>query len=447
LVVIGVTPALGGARGGFNVKVAGRNFLSSPFMRCRFTAANEDVIQARTAAGNASLIIGTTVGAYTNAGEIICKSPTPTVAQWVEAAEIMCQQTVNGTAVLQKSSTAITTSMLTPCVAGTEAMCHFTQGLPRQFKTCTSILRTVLSVSMDGQLFTTTQTPYTFVGHPVLTGIAPTSGSSAGGSTLTVAGWGFYPNQGRRDDGALCQFGSTGLQSAANITTVNEARCVVGNLGSKRGSIPIKLSQNGIEFEPFGFGFSVFAPLPVGTPLSPAKGLLTGGYEVALNGDAIAGGSAYGVRLFRNTYNKQGFVTQVDNVTLVCKTGKPVAVLGAIKAKWDGLCTTIPALCTATAGANGRVASEQREVNALKASILCPMPNLTKHGWWKPGKLAVHVSGNGVDWEKMSKPFVTLPEPNPCGLTCSKGDGARLAPPRQSYLALAALLACAAALR
>ena len=120
------------------------------------------------------------------------------------------------------------------------------------------------------------------------------------------------------------------------------------------------------------------------------------------------------------------------------------AVLAAIKSKWDAACVTTPALCTSTAGANGRAASELRETNALKESILCPMPNLTKRGW-SPGNLAVSVSGNGVDWEPLSHGFTTLPEPSPCGLTCTSA-APRGASPAAAGMATAAAAALALAL-
>ena len=50
------------------------------------------------------------------------------------------------------------------------------------------------------------------------------------------------------------------------------------------GSVPIKLSQNGKEYEPLALAFTVFAPLPVKTALTPSKGLLSGGYEIYLGG-------------------------------------------------------------------------------------------------------------------------------------------------------------------
>lgn len=166
-----VSPAKGGARGGFTIRAIGQNFQVSSFIKCRFRPA-----------GKPNVDLGTTAGTYVSATEVTCPTPVLTKAQWVTHGVIECQETVNGTLVMQPSTTVLTTSMFTTCEAGTEKLCHFTQGIAKKYPACASLLRATVAVSFDGQLFSSTIAPYVFHAHPLVTSITPTSGSAAGGT-------------------------------------------------------------------------------------------------------------------------------------------------------------------------------------------------------------------------------------------------------------------------
>jgi hypothetical protein len=201
-----------------------------------------------------------------------------TRAQWLAHAAVHCQSVVNGTVVMTPTpSIVLASSMLTTCAPGTEALCHFSQGIATEYPLCASVLRATVTISMDGQLFTTTAAPYAFHAHPTITAIQPRSGSAAGGTAVTIIGQGFYPGV-DLVDGARCRFGATAT-SPARLLSVTQAACAVAPLGAAKGGIQVFVAQNGLEWEPLGMAFSVFRPLPTANALVPAVAQVEGGYQ------------------------------------------------------------------------------------------------------------------------------------------------------------------------
>jgi len=179
-VVSKVLPTKGGARGGTGLTIYGQNFVASSYAKCQFVSAADP-----------NTVLGTTTATYQSFGQITCPSPTLTGVQWVASGSILCEILSNETSsgyALAASTTVMSTGMLTTCAAGTEDRCHFTQGISLAQKNCVSILKVQIKVSFDGQLFSPTSAAYTFLGHPNIISITPTSTANDGGSKISIAG-------------------------------------------------------------------------------------------------------------------------------------------------------------------------------------------------------------------------------------------------------------------
>ncbi|MFM8311728.1 MAG: IPT/TIG domain-containing protein, partial [Ilumatobacteraceae bacterium] len=146
---------------------------------------------------------------------------------------------------------------------------------------------------------------------PTITSIAPTSGTTAGGTTVTITGTGFVA-------GASVSFGTL---PATNVTVVsNTSITAVSPASSTAGPVSVSVTTSGGTSN--GATFTYTAPTPTVTALTPATGSTIGGTTVQVTGTGFLANStvAFGtvtVPAGNVTVNSQTSITVISPAVLV----------------------------------------------------------------------------------------------------------------------------------
>jgi manganese oxidase len=117
---------------------------------------------------------------------------------------------------------------------------------------------------------------------PTVTGISPTSGSTAGGTSVTVTGTGFNTAAG----GTLIQFGAT---AASNVSCASSTSCTATTPAGVAGQVDVGVTANGLQsaVTPADQYLYVVPPPVVGF-VQPSSGPATGGTSVTITGTAFS---------------------------------------------------------------------------------------------------------------------------------------------------------------
>jgi len=153
---------------------------------------------------------------------------------------------------------------------------------------------------------------YTFVAPPVVTSVAPLTGTTGGGTTVTITGSAFVANAGVLIGGSPCT--SVSVISSTTITCVTPAHAA--------GAVTAQVTNtNGLVGSAAAAYTYVVAAAPTVSGISPASGPTTGGSVVVLTGTGFLDG--IGVRIGGNTCTD---VIVSNSTTVSCRT--PAHALG-----------------------------------------------------------------------------------------------------------------------
>jgi hypothetical protein len=123
---------------------------------------------------------------------------------------------------------------------------------------------------------------FTYVAAPVVTGISPSSGSTAGGTSVTISGSGFA-------GASAVSFGS---QPASSFTVNSDSSISAVAPAEAAGIVNIMVtSPSGVSTVNSADQFSFLAP-PVVTAVSPAMGSTAGGKKVTIRGANFSGATS-----------------------------------------------------------------------------------------------------------------------------------------------------------
>lgn len=170
----------------------------------------------------------------------------------------------------------------------------------------------VTVVTAGGTSGTSSSTDFTYVvPAPVVSSLAPTSGPTSGGTSVTITGTGFT-------DASVVRFGSTPaasftVSSPTSITAVSPARSA--------GSVNVRVETAGgtsASSSASTFTFVSSDPLPVVTSLTPTSGPTGGGTSVTITGSGFTSVSA--VR-FAKTSTTGFVVNSSTSITVVTPPG------------------------------------------------------------------------------------------------------------------------------
>ncbi|MBT0771396.1 IPT/TIG domain-containing protein [Kineosporia sp. J2-2] len=145
---------------------------------------------------------------------------------------------------------------------------------------------------------------FTYVGAPTVTGLTPSTGPPAGGTTVTIAGTNFVA-------GSTVRFGSA---SATNVT-VNSPTSITADAPAGTGSQFVTVTNSGgTSAQVQGAVYTYSTPAPTVSSIAPTHGPLAGGTSVTVTGTGFTSQSVVKVD---GTARPTTYVspTEVDFVT------------------------------------------------------------------------------------------------------------------------------------
>ena len=121
---------------------------------------------------------------------------------------------------------------------------------------------------------------FTYIVIPTVSSVSPNSGSTAGGTAVTITGANFAA-------GATVTFGAT---AATNVVVVNNTSITATSPANAAGTVTVAVTVNG-QSGSLTSGFSYILP-PTVSSVSPNSGSTAGGTAVTITGTNFAGGAA-----------------------------------------------------------------------------------------------------------------------------------------------------------
>ena len=116
---------------------------------------------------------------------------------------------------------------------------------------------------------------------PTVTSIAPTTGSQAGGTAVTITGTGFLA-------GATVMFGAT---SATNVSVVSATSITATTPAHASGAVDVVVTNTDNKSATLPQAFTYALPAPTITTIAPSTGPTTGGTAVTITGSDFQPGA------------------------------------------------------------------------------------------------------------------------------------------------------------
>jgi hypothetical protein len=156
---------------------------------------------------------------------------------------------------------------------------------------------------------------FTYVAPPTVSGIAPTSGPTAGGTSVTITGTGFVA-------GATVTFGGT---AATGVTVVNPTTITATTPAHAAGAVNVVVTNPDSQSGTCTGCFTYLAPPPAPTVsgVAPTSGATAGGTSVTISGTGFVSGATV---TFDGTAATA--VTVVNSTTITATT--PAHAAGAV---------------------------------------------------------------------------------------------------------------------
>ncbi len=125
---------------------------------------------------------------------------------------------------------------------------------------------------------------YTYTANnpaPTVTSISPTSGATAGGTSVTITGTGFLT-------GATVSFGGT---AATNVNVVGSTSITATTPAHAAGAVNVVVTNTDAQTGTLPNGYTYGNPAPTVTSISPATGSVAGGTSVTITGTGFLTGA------------------------------------------------------------------------------------------------------------------------------------------------------------
>jgi hypothetical protein len=275
-----VSPTSGSTNGGTSLTIRGTNFVAGATVGIGGTMATAVTVSSNTritattpahAAGLANLTVtnpDTQTATATGAFTFVAPAPTVTSVAPVSGS------TVGGTAVTITGTNFQTGATVT---VGGNAATNLTVVSSTSI-TATTPAHAAGAVSVvvknpDGQTGTRPNA-FTYVAPPTVTSLTPTTGSTNGGTSVTITGTGFVA-------GATVSFGGTPataatVNSSTKITTTTPAHVF--------GAVDVTVTNPDTQTATRQGAFTFAAPAPTVTGVAPATGSTSGGTAITITG-------------------------------------------------------------------------------------------------------------------------------------------------------------------
>ena len=194
---------------------------------------------------------------------------------------------------------------------------------------------------------------------PTVTGVLPASGTTAGGTAVTVSGTGFLA-------GATVALGGT---AASNVTVVNSTTITATTAAHAAGAVNVVVtntdSQSGTLTN--GYTYSVTNPAPTVTGVLPASGTTAGGTGITVSGTGFLAGATVTLGGTAATG-----VTVVNSTTISATTAAHAAgAVNVVVTNTDSQSGTLANGYTYTTGTGGGT------ISFVQANAAMPVNNST----------------------------------------------------------------------
>ena len=281
-VVTSVTPGSGSTAGGTKVTIKGSGFLAGATVTIGNAATSVNVVSATeltatttaSPAGSDEVVVSDANGTSTGGPSFTYVAPPPTVTSITPNSG----STEGGTSVTIKGSGFLLSTTVTIGSQASEVLV-----LSETELTATTTASPAGSdevVVSDANGTSTGGPSFTYVAPPpTVTSITPNSGSTEGGTSVTIKGSGFV-------SGATVTVGS----EASEVLVLSETELIATTTASPAGSDEVVVSDaNGTSTG--GPSFTYVAPPPVVTSVTPGSGSTAGGTKVTIKGSGFLAGA------------------------------------------------------------------------------------------------------------------------------------------------------------
>jgi hypothetical protein len=281
--VASVSPSTGTTSGGTAVTITGTNF-----------AAGATVTIGGAAATNVLVVNGTTITATTPTGSAGAAVVTVTANgqngsltngfTYVAPPAVMSVSpntgtTAGGTAVTITGTNFAPGAMVT--IGGTAATNVVVASATQITATtpASSAGAATVTVTVNGQSGSLTN-GFTYVVPPTVSSVSPNTGSTAGGTAVTITGTNFAR-------GATVTFGGT---AATNVVVVSATQITATTPAGSAGAVTVTVTNSGVPSGSLTNGFT-YVVTPTVSSISPNNGPTAGGTAVTISGSNFATGA------------------------------------------------------------------------------------------------------------------------------------------------------------
>ncbi len=280
--VTSVSPSSGSTLGGAAVTITGTNFATGATVTFGSAAATNVVvvssttITATTPAGSGTVTVTVTVSGQSGS---LTSGFTYVVVPTISSVTPNNGGTAGGTAVTITGTNFATGATVTfGGTAATNVVVVNSTSI-----TATSPAHAVgavtVTVTVSGQSGNLTN-GFTYVAPPTVTSVSPSSGSTLGGTAVTITGTNFAA-------GATVTFGSAG---ATNVVVVSSTTITATTPAGSAGAATVTVTNLGALAGSLTNGYTYVVP-PTVTGVSPSSGTTAGGTVVTITGTNFATGA------------------------------------------------------------------------------------------------------------------------------------------------------------
>ena len=316
--VSSIAPISGPATGGTLVTITGSNFSSATAVTFGVTAATGFTVQSSTSitatspAGSGLIDIRVTTPGGTSAtsgADQFTYIPAPTVTAIAPGSGPQAGGTVVTITGTNFTGATAVTFGATAATFTVQSSTSITTTSPAG-----SGLVDIRVTAPGGMSVTSAADQFTYIGPPVITSLAPTSGALAGGTSVTITGSGFSGASGV----------TFGAAAATAVTVVSATSITVTSPAGAAGTVDVKVTAPGGTSATSAADQFTYLTAPSVTAVSPAGGPLTGGTTVTITGTGFTGTTgAAGVKF--GAANATSYtVTSATSISAVAPAGTGV---------------------------------------------------------------------------------------------------------------------------
>jgi len=284
-----VSPAAGTTGGGTSVSITGSGFAAGATVRfgnanaTGVTVLSSSQITAITPPGTGTVAVQITnpdtqsaqlTGAYTYvstpAPTVTAISPNTGVRTGGNTVTITGTNFLPGLTVRFGNTAATSVNVLAPT--------QLTAVVPSSASTGTVSVQVTNTDGKSGTL----SNAYTYLGTLAVTAVSPNTGTTGGGTPVTISGVGFAA-------GATVRFGTS---NATGVVVVSATQIAAVTPARSTGSVAVQVTNPGGESASLSNAFAyATTPVPSVTAVSPASGPLAGGNTVTITGSSFNAGA------------------------------------------------------------------------------------------------------------------------------------------------------------